>query len=158
MSVAYSRGQQLGRQDLNIFLNNSSGHPVNASEIYFELYDFTTGQEVLVGQPRRQPTNASIGEYYASVLIPLDARIGPYRARWFFREVVGGALQTVVQEFEVVDRGLHHDNYNEVQADLVRRSRILLRDNCFAGEELVEVDADGERLVVSLEDLWGALQ
>ena len=52
MSVGFLRGQQLGRDDLNIFLTNASGHPINAAEISYAIYDFTTRQEVLVGSPQ----------------------------------------------------------------------------------------------------------
>ena len=88
MSVGFLRGQQLGREDLNLFLTNPSNHPVNAAEISYALYDFTTGLEVLVGPPKRTPTNPSVGEYYASIIIPLDANLGDYRIRWAMRETV----------------------------------------------------------------------
>jgi len=130
MGVAFQRGQQLGRNDLNIFLTNASGHPTNVAEVYYELYDFTTGQEVLVGMPRRAAANPTVGEYYASVLIPLDANLGPYRVRWTFKETLSCPYNQVVQEFEIVDRGAHLPCvYTDVQGDLLRRFRILLRDN-----------------------------
>jgi hypothetical protein len=129
MSVGFLRGQQLGRDDLNLFTTNSSGHPTNAAEIYYALYDFTTGMEVLLGQPKRQPVNPAIGEYYASVIIPPDANLGTYRIRWTMREVVGGPLQSVVQEFEVQDRAIAIlPCYSPIQADLIQRLRVLLRD------------------------------
>ena len=104
MGTSFLRGQQLGRSDLNIFLTNSSGHPVNAAEINYAIYDFTTGQEVLVGPQRRIPVNSAIGEYFVSLVVPLDANIGDYRVRWTMREVLGGPLQSVVQEFNIQDR------------------------------------------------------
>ena len=47
MSVAFYKGQQLGSEDLNIFLEDTSGVPTNAAEIvitsysihYTKLYD-----------------------------------------------------------------------------------------------------------------------
>jgi hypothetical protein len=129
MGVSFLRGQQLGRKDLNIFLTNASGHPTNAAEISYSLYDFTTGMEALLGQSRRTPANPSVGEYYASLLIPLDANIGAYRIRWTMREIVGGPLQTVVQEFDVRDRETSTPtSFTPIQEDLVRRLRILTRD------------------------------
>jgi hypothetical protein len=130
MGVSYLRGQQLGRDDLNIFLTNASGHPSGAAEISYALYDFTTGMEVVLGSPRREPANPSVGEYYASIIIPLEANVGAYRIRWTMRELVGGPLQTVVQEFEVRDRdALAPLQYSDITTDLMRRLRILLRDN-----------------------------
>lgn len=126
---SFLRGQQLGRNDLNIFLTNSSGHPVNAAEINYAIYDFTTGQEVLVGPQRRIPVNASIGEYFVSLVIPLDANIGDYRVRWTMREMVGGPLQSVVQEFSVQDREVTTPSFfTAAQLQLLQNLRFVLRD------------------------------
>ena len=130
MSVAFYRGQQLGGDDLNIYLENTSGHPTNAAEIHYALYDFTTGEEVLLGPPRRDPANPSVGCYYASVIVPLDANLGPYRVRWTFRERVGSEVNQVVQEFEVIDKAtLDTSSYTCCEEDMIRRLRILTRDN-----------------------------
>lgn len=130
MPVSFYRGQQLGREDLNIFLENSNNTPTNAAEISYALYDFTTGMEVLLGSPVRVPSNPSVGEYYASVVVPLDANLGSYRVRWTFRETVSGPIQQVVQEFDVIDKAtLQTMSYTDVESDLIRRLRILLRDN-----------------------------
>ncbi len=158
--VAFFRGQQLGRNDLNIFLVGANGTPVDAAEISYALYDFTTGSEVLVGGQKRNPGHPSVGEYYASVVVPLDANLGNYRIRWTFREVVGGPVQQVVQEFEVIDKVTSGDcipTYTGCTADLIRRLRIMLRDNCIGEEELIELDVDGEQMVVSVYDIWEAL-
>ncbi len=140
MGTTFYRGQQLGRNDLNIFLVNAANSPVNAADISYALYDFTTGQEVLLGVPLRVPANPSVGEYFASIIVPLDANMGDYRIRWTFREIVGGPTQQVVQEFSVVDRaGLSSPsasmitgsaiNATTTELDLMSRLRILLRDN-----------------------------
>jgi hypothetical protein len=130
MGTLFLRGQQLGRKDLNVFLTNSSGHPVNAAEITYALYDFTTGLEVLVGPQRRIPVNASVGEYFANIVVPLDANIGSYRARWTIREMLGGPIQTALQEFEVQDRETSQPScFTDIEKDLIRRMRTQLRDN-----------------------------
>jgi len=130
MSVAFYRGQQLGSEDLNIYLESASGTPTNAAEIWYSLYDYTTAQEVLLGVPRRSPANPSVGHYYASVIIPLDANIGNYRVRWHFRETVGGPIHEVVQEFAVIDKAtIPVSSFTDCETDMMRRLRILLRDN-----------------------------
>ncbi len=134
MAVSFYRGQQLGRGDLNIFLTSSNGTPANAAEISYALFDFTTGREALLGPPRRTPANPSVGEYFASLIIPLDANLGAYRIRWTFREVVGGPIQQVLQEFGVADKQLVGPEtlpttFSLIETDLIRRLRILLRDN-----------------------------
>lgn len=133
MSTAFYKGQQLGRGALDIYLSNSNGTPSNAAEISYALYDFTTGQEVLVGSPQRVPANPSVGEYFASIIIPLDANIGAYRIRWTFREIVGSPIQRVVQEFSVIDQATNASQaptvFSTCETDLLRRLRTLLRDN-----------------------------
>jgi hypothetical protein len=129
MGTSFLRGQQLGRSDLNIFLTNSSGHPVNAAEINYAIYDNTTGKEVLVGPQRRIPVNSSVGEYFVSLVVPLDANIGDYRVRWAMREMVGGPLQSVVQEFNIQDREVATPSFFSVaQIHLLKNIRIMLRD------------------------------
>ena len=128
MGVAYFRGQQLGSDDLDICLENSSGVPSNAAEITYALYDVTTGQEVLLGAPRRTPANPEVGHYYASVIIPLDANIGLYRIRWTFRETLGGQVHQTLMEFEVIDK-VTTSTSSDCEVDLIRRLRITLRDN-----------------------------
>lgn len=158
MGVAFYRGQQLGDEDLNIYLESNSGYPVDAAEIYYALYDCTTGEEVLLGVPKRTPANPSVGSYYASIIVPLDANIGSYRIRWTFREVLGGPLHQVVQEFEVIDKATNSTSiYTGCEEDMIRRLRILLRDNCVGGEETIELDVDGEKMVVTISELWEAL-
>ena len=135
MSVTFYRGQQLGQSDLTIFFTNANGVPANAAEISYALYDFTTGSEVLLGTNQRVPQNPSVGEYYASLVMPLDANIGTYRIRWTFRELLGGPIQQVVQEFAILDRSSPTTNtpnattYTTNEQDLIRRLRILTRDN-----------------------------
>lgn len=130
MGTLFYRGQQLGRNDLNLFLTNASGHPINAAEISYAIYDNTTGLEVLIGHQRRVPVNASVGEYFANIVVPLDANLGDYRARWSIREVVGGPISTPLQEFNVADREASTPCcHTRIQMELVRRMRILLRDN-----------------------------
>jgi hypothetical protein len=128
----FKRGQELGRGDLDIFLKTRSGNPKNAAEITYDIYDFTTGCEVLLPPANRVPQNPSIGEYYASFFVPLDANLGKYRIRWKFREYVGSTLNEVLQEFDVVEnltRLMNLSNATAVETDLVCGLRIMLRDN-----------------------------
>lgn len=132
MSVAYLRGQQLGPKDLDICLENAAGVPIAPAEISYALYYVSQGQEALLGIPRRAPETDSLGHYYASIVIPLDANIGCYRIRWTMRELVGGPIHQVLQEFNVIDKTT--ESISDVcitpcEADLVRSLRIMLRDN-----------------------------
>ncbi len=136
MGVAFFRGQLVGRNDLNLYLTNANNTPTNAAIIWYALYDYTTGMGVLVGPEKRNAVNPSMGEYYASVIIPLDANLGNYRVKWTFQEVVGGQTQQVVQEFSVIDKttglggdGGPHEGRSHIMRGLGERVRVLLRDN-----------------------------
>lgn len=129
MSVSFLRGQQLGRNDLDIFPTNAAGHPINVAEITYAIYDYTYGAEVLVGPAKRVPANPDVGEYYASLLIPLDANMGSYRVRWTIRQMAGSPVHTAVQEFEVADRHvLVNTRFSPIERDLIGRLRMLNRD------------------------------
>lgn len=132
MSVTFKRSQELTRSSgLNIFLKSKDGTPKNAYEIFYNLYDFTTGQEVLLPPSNRTPVNSSVGEYYAAFMIPIDANIGAYRIRWKFREYLNSTQAQVVQEFAVVENATQVvtiPGITPIEYDLVRGLRIMLRD------------------------------
>ena len=132
MSVVYTQGELLGRGDLDIFLSNSVGNPVNAFTITYSLYyvDPDTGSEVLIGAMGRTPVNPSVGEYYASLQIPSNAAPGDYRIRWLFRENATSAEEGAVQEFGVVSDAVTTTTaYSHCVADLIRKMRFMTRDN-----------------------------
>lgn len=133
MATTFKRGQELGRANgLNIFLTSKDKTPKNAAEITYSIYDYTLGIEVLIPPSNRVPINPSIGEYYASFIIPMDANVGKCRIRWYIREYIGSQLVEVLQEFAVVQDatqivtipGISHH-----ELDLIRGLRILLRDS-----------------------------
>jgi hypothetical protein len=133
MAVVFKRGQELGRANgLNIFLKDSDGSPRNAAEITYDIFDFTTGVEVLLPPSGRVPFNSSVGEYYASFLIPLDANIGPYRIRWYFKKLLNSKQVEVLQEFSIVENATQVvtlPGITPIEFDLIRGLRIMLRDN-----------------------------
>lgn len=144
MSVCFSPGQDIGRTDLDIFIENSVGNPANAAEISYAIFfvDMSGGPpgvEVLIGPASRTPVNPTVGEYYAALSIPPGAQPGDYRIRWTFRELAGAPEQQVVQEFGVVDPslalpgggggGVGGTGFSAAELSLIRSLRIMLRDN-----------------------------
>lgn len=129
----FKRGQELGRSDgLQIVLRERDGILRNAAEIYFNIYDFTTGTEVLLPPTNRAPVNAGVGEYYTAFVVPQDANLGKYRIRWFFRKNVNSPQVQAVSEFDVVadtTQIVTLPGVTAVEVDLVRALRIMLRDN-----------------------------
>lgn len=161
MGVVFTQGQTLGRGDLDIFLSNSAGNPANAYSITYALYYVSPSDdsEVLIGQSNRVPVNPAVGEYYAAVMVPASAVPGEYRIRWTFQEISSSPEQTVVQEFGVVSESTTTTTgFTPCQAELVRRLRVMLRDNCVGGDEIVELDVDGERMFVRMDELYDVLQ
>lgn len=163
MAVAFSPSQIIGRGDLDIFLTNNVGNPTNASDIYYALYYVDPdppNAEALVGDPQRIPVNPTVGEYYAALMVPSSATVGTYRIRWTFRELVSSPYQQVVQEFAVVGVGsvIVAPTYSVGVQEMITHLRKLLRDQCVGGEETVELDVNGERMVVRMDDLWEVLQ
>ena len=133
MSVVFKRSQELTRTDgLNIFLKKRDGTPKSAAEIFYNIYDFTTGVEVLLPPLDRHPHNPSVGEFFAAFRIPPDANIGKYRIRWKFREYLNSKQAEVLQEFAIVGESsqvVTLPGITPIEIDLIRGLRIMLRDN-----------------------------
>ena len=133
MATTFRRGQELGRAaGLSMFLKSKDGSPTNAAQISFSIYDFTTGVEVILPPANRHPANPATGEYYAPFIIPLDANIGGYRIRWYFRQFVNSPQAQTVQEFAVVDNAtqvITLPGITPIEYDLIRGMRLILRDN-----------------------------
>ena len=137
MPVCFNVGEELGRNDLKIFLVNELGVPCNAAEISFALFFVDPsmgppGVEVLVGPPAHTPVNSAIGEYYAAVMVPPGVSAGDYRIRWTFKKTLADESQTVVQEFGVVNLASNTSGtplFSTCEAGLIDKLRIMLRDN-----------------------------
>jgi hypothetical protein len=116
---------------LNIFLKKRDGTPRNAAEIFYNIYDFTSGVEILLPPENRLPQNPAVGEYYAAFRIPSDANIGKYRIRWIFRQYLNSKQAEVLQEFAIVGDStqvITVPGVTPTELDLVRGLRIMLRD------------------------------
>ena len=160
MAVAFRPGDTINRGDLDIFLTNSQSNPSDAYSITYALYyvDPTSHLEVLIGSPTRVSVHPAVGEYYASLQVPNNAQAGDYRIRWTFQELAGSQPQTVVQEWAVVvPNSIVGPSYSLAMQDMIGKLRLLLRDQCVGGEETIEVDAGGERITVSFEELHEVL-
>ena len=161
MSVAFRPGETIQEGDLDLFLTNAGGFAANAANITYAIFYVSPVPpypEVLIGGPARIPINPTVGEYFASLTVPDGAIPGDYRIRWSFQQFAGSPLQQVVQEWAVVAAGLIVVTYSPAVQGMIDKLRMLLRDQCLGGEETIEVDADGERIVVSLEELYAITQ
>ena len=130
--ATFKRGQETKRGDLDIFLKTRGGNPKDAAEITYSIFDYTCGVEVLLPPADRVPINPTVGEYYASFIVPLDANIGEYRIRWYFRQLLSSQQAQVLQDFNIVQdqtQIVTLPGITAVEFDLIRGLRIMLRDN-----------------------------
>ena len=161
MGACFRPQQELGPEDLDINFTDSGGSPTNVAFIRYAIYfvDPNTSLEMIVGDPERVPINPSVGSYYASLVFPTNSPAGDYIIRWTVRKMTTSPVTTVVMEFGVVTEGglILTSQYTPNELDLIRSFRIKLRDNCIAGEEIVELDVDGVIMLVTMEELWEIL-
>ena len=132
MSTNFEQGQTLGQGDLDIFLTDSSGNPINAYQISYAIYfvDPSTGVEALIGPKEKIPANPTVGEYYAAMRIPGGAEIGCYRIRWVFRQTSVSPQEGAVQQFGVIGtQQISVDPYTPCVRNLINKLRVLTRDN-----------------------------
>jgi hypothetical protein len=135
MSVAFQKGQVTGPSDLRISIRNGAGQLVDPYAITYAVFDFTTGLEVLIGEPNQIPQSTGVGEFYAATTIPLDANIGDWVVRWSFKEEATSPIMQVIQNFNVVDTSTvtNKSGFRPPQLpfldELIKRLRISLRDN-----------------------------
>lgn len=129
MSVILQRNTVTARNQLELYLVDNINNPVNAAEISYTLYDMTSGVAVPIYQ-NADPVNPEVGEYYAAFFIPSNASLGRYRIQWSFRQLIGGPENLIQEEFEVVESVEQRFSITSgLVLDMVRRLRILLRDN-----------------------------
>jgi len=131
--VVFKRNQQLSRTSgLSLFLKGQDRTSKNAAQLFYDIFDFTTGIEVLLPPANRVPQNPTVGEYYADFTVPIDANIGDYRIRWKAREYLNSPVVNILQEFAIVSdptQLVSLPGASNNQLDMIKSLRILLRDN-----------------------------
>jgi len=132
MATSFYPGQTIGRTDLSIFLQDANANPTNAFSITYAIYYVDPGPpeaEVLIGSATRTPVNPTVGEYFASLMVPPSAQTGTYRIRWTFQQYANSPQQTVTQEFTVVATAeATLPTYTPEMQEMITRLRVLLRD------------------------------
>ncbi len=133
MPVVFKRGKELsGTDGLTITVKDSNGSLIDPNSISYNIYDFTTGSEVLLPPSNRVPVRHSTGFYYASFMIPINANLGDYRIRWNFKKTQMSQYREIVQDFAIYDDDVKIVNLpgsSTTEFELVKTLRNLLRDN-----------------------------
>lgn len=106
--------------------------PTNAYEISYAIYYVDSGPpevEVIIGPQDRTPINPTVGEYFASLMIPPSVATGTHRIRWTFRQYHNSPQQTVTQEFQVVANAESTlVCYSPEKMEMINGLRMHLRD------------------------------
>ena len=131
MAVAFLRGTTTGPSDLSITVRDINNSLIDPYQLFYAIYDYTTGIEVLQGPPTNIPVRASVGQYYAQVTIPADGNIGVWRIRWTIQETSTDPVYQSVQEFQVVGNSVIPVSFSgDANTDgLIYSLRTFLRDN-----------------------------
>jgi hypothetical protein len=128
-SLAIQRGQQLGPQDINIFVRDRVGNFTDPYSLTYALFEMPSN--ILVGPPDRTPVKSGVGQYYVGIQVPTDLREGAYVVRWFLREVENSPTTVIEEQIELV--GLEYltspQAFPEPLASLIWYLRIRIRDN-----------------------------
>ena len=130
MAVAFLRGTTTGPSDLSITVRDSNNNLVDPYQLFYAVYDFTTGIEVLMGALTNTPVRSSVGQFFAQVVIPADANIGLWRIRWTIQEASIDPVYQSVQEFQVVGSNVIPVSFSgdpNIDA-LIYSLRVFLRD------------------------------
>jgi len=101
MAVVFEPGQQLTKNDLNIFVKDSNNQMFDPDEIYYALEDLE-GNLLFAATPVMPPERASLGWYWANVAIPLELQVGTYVVKWYVKDLPDTQLQVIEQKFGIV--------------------------------------------------------
>lgn len=81
MAISFERGQELGPNDLFIFIRDGFGNFIDPVTLDFEVFYESCDLEpmpMITGPV----VKIAVGQYYADVSIPTDAPLGTYAIRW----------------------------------------------------------------------------
>jgi hypothetical protein len=135
--IELTRGSITEPDDLDIQVVDANGSPIDPYRISYALFDVTgvdgssslPGVEVLIGPSERTPVRKELGTYYAHFQVPENAPFGLYRIRWTLQETTTSPEFSAMQEFHVISPSQFGTQMlSAVQLDMIRRMRILLRD------------------------------
>jgi len=142
---------------LDVFVTDTNGFPVTPFAIAYGIYRKEGSELHLVsGSAEMPPQTDAIGHYMSGWLVPESPLAGEHRVIWKIQQDTDSPIDTAQQDFTVGITDLTAVKYGDAIHGLIMKLRTLLRD-CVGGETLVELDVGGEKLVVSMEDLYEAI-
>ena len=100
MAVVFQPGQQLTKNDLNIFIKDGSGQLFDPNFVSYSLVD-ENGVSLLTGV-NNSPAKESVGWFWANIKIPNETPVGTYYIKWDVQDTSSDELQQIDQKFGVV--------------------------------------------------------
>jgi len=122
------RGDTTTKDNLNVFIYDKSSRLIDPYSITYDLYDSSSGSDVLISQ-NRLPIKFAVGSYFAPWQISDEEALGRHKIVWKLKENVSSNLITSVEDFEIVSRlTIVNEEFPEPVKRLVHKLRIKLRD------------------------------
>lgn len=154
------QGQTLTKDDLNVYFY-VGGSLSDPYWVTYTLYDSTSGTDEVIGLPERIPIKFGAGSYFAQWTVPDDEPIGIHKIRWRYKESATSVEKQDIEEFQVIAlcAGVGIVYPVEIMY-LIQHLRNKLRDinpdrdYSIAGEEKITVVADGEEIILSIQELY----
>jgi len=102
MSVVFSPGQQLTKNDLNIFVKDNSNQMFDPHYISFNIEDPNNNPvlTLIYTIPQREST----GWYWANIMLPTEMTIGTYTIHWYVQDYASSTLQEINQRFGIIQQ------------------------------------------------------
>ena len=110
---AFYCGQVLRDGDLNIYLKDVDGFPVNAYAVFWSIIDCCTGCP-LVNRTEATP-GLKIGSYYANWFVNLTG--GEYKIKWEWMETADSPLESACMTFSIICNDLFNISGECVTSD-----------------------------------------
>jgi hypothetical protein len=103
--IAIERGQQLTKNDLQVYVRDNSGNLIDPFSITYAIYDRTGSKPVLVGNRLdQQPARESVGFYWANIRIEEADSLGEYEIEWTIKVAADSVKECVRQRFSIVKK------------------------------------------------------
>jgi hypothetical protein len=126
---ALRRGDTTTKDNLNVFVYDRNGNLKDPYSVTFDLYDSTTGTDVLIGGADRPPIKFAIGSYFAPWKVPDEENMGRHKIVWKVKESPTIATVTSTEEFDIVSKlTVIDEEYPETIKRLIHKLRVKLRD------------------------------
>jgi hypothetical protein len=100
MAVVFTPNQQLTRNDLNIFIRDTSNKMFDPHFISAQVVD-SEGNSIYIDN-NIAPKKESVGWYWLDISMPLEAPVGNYFVNWFVQDSESSQLQKIQQKFAII--------------------------------------------------------